>query len=85
MITTYLCTKCNFKWIIEIDHCIRCHRKIFKESDDILTVIGFTEIHNPSTSHSETPYTVVLTQDKNSNIRPFKTKKKFSLGDNFVH
>jgi uncharacterized OB-fold protein len=77
----YYCENCKKWWSYPVERCIFCGYDIQEFSETRYKIIGFTEVHVPSTNNEKVPYFVYLLEDKNGNKKIIKSFDRHEIGD----
>lgn len=77
----YYCHGCERWWNYPIKECIFCGGDVQEVIETKYQVIGFTQIHVPSTENPKVPYYNYLLEDKNGNKIIIKSVTEYKIGD----
>jgi 3-hydroxybutyryl-CoA dehydrogenase len=80
---TYYCDHCKKFWIYAVEKCIFCGGKLSQKEETKYHVIGYSEVHVPSTGNERVPYYVNLLEDEHGQKIIRKSFNKYRIGDFF--
>lgn len=78
----YYCSECEKWWNHPISNCVFCGGNVQEVVETEYKVLGFTQIHVPSTENPKVPYFNYLLEDKNGNKIIIKSLEEYNIGDN---
>ena len=77
----YQCKKCNKTWSYPIKKCIFCHEDVKEINESQYKIIGYTQVHIPSTGNEKTPYIEYLLESDKGNRVIKKLFDNYKIGD----
>lgn len=78
----YHCDRCNKKWDAPVERCIFCGDTTKSdETSAKYKVLGYSEVHVPSSGNENIPYYVYLLKDENGNKFIKKSFSQYRLGE----
>jgi 3-hydroxybutyryl-CoA dehydrogenase len=80
----YRCDHCNKKWDSPVEICIFCGNTIKIDDESAkYEILGYSEVHIPSSGNENIPYYVYLLKDENENKFIKKSFSQYQIGDLF--
>jgi len=79
----YRCPKCHRVWQYPIEKCPDCFSALEKIKSEKIKVAGVSKVTTPTHLHPQTPYFVLLLEDKKGNRWVQKSKKEYQIGQEF--